>query len=170
MSFKKISKVLVPVLMFFSIIGIGFVKENSINYETQDLEYPLNVESINLEELRKSNLPIIIDFGADSCIPCKEMTPILQALNEEFQSEAIVQFVDVWKNPEVATGFPVRVIPTQVFVNSDGSPYIPSEELTMMIQFSMYLDNQTDEHIFTTHQGGLTEEQMRLILTDMGVK
>lgn len=41
--------------------------------------YPLNVtEPIDLEELKSFGIPIIIDFGADSCIPCKEMEPVLE--------------------------------------------------------------------------------------------
>lgn len=170
MTSKKFIKVIVPVLMVCSIVAIGVIKGNSSKHEIQDVEYPLNVESVNLEELGKSNLPIIIDFGADSCIPCKEMAPVLLTLNEELQGKAIVQFVDVWQYPDGANGFPVQVIPTQVFINADGTPYVPSAELSQMIQFSMYSDRETDEHVFTTHQGGLTEEQMRLILADMGVK
>ncbi len=46
--------------------------------------------------------PIIIDFGADSCIPCKEMAPVLKKLNEEWQGKVIVKFVDVWKYPDAA--------------------------------------------------------------------
>jgi thioredoxin 1 len=37
------------------------------------------------------------------------------------------------------------------------------------IEFTMYSFKETEEHAFTVHQGGLTEDQMRLILTDMGV-
>ncbi|OLN32939.1 Thioredoxin [Desulfosporosinus metallidurans] len=40
----------------------------------------------------------MIDFGADSCVPCKEMAPVLKKLNTEMQGKAIVKFVDVWKN------------------------------------------------------------------------
>lgn len=169
MNLKKISKILVPVLMVCAIGTIAVVKANSNSHEIQNVEYPLTVETVDLVELTKSKLPIIIDFGADDCIPCKEMAPVLLTLNEELQGDAIIQFVDVWKNPETVTNFPVQLIPTQVFVNSDGSPYVPSDEIATQMQFSMYADNQTNAHVFTTHQGGLTEEQMRLILADMGV-
>jgi len=39
----------------------------------------------------------------------------------------------------------------------------------MDIEFTMYALKENNQHIFTTHQGGLTEEQMRAILADMGV-
>lgn len=131
---------------------------------------PLNISTVDLDEILSHDLPVIIDFGADSCIPCKEMAPILKRLNEELRDVAVIHFVDVWKYADAAADFPVRVIPTQVFILPDGSPYVPSEGLAdeLGVEFSIYTHKDTGEHIFTTHEGGLTEEQMRGILTDMG--
>jgi thioredoxin 1 len=95
------------------------------------------------------------------------MAPVLKTLNAEKQGEAIIKFVDVWKNGDAARDFPVQVIPTQVFINADGTPYVPSDDIE--IKFTMYSKKDTDEHVFTVHQGGLTENQMRAILADMGV-
>lgn len=127
---------------------------------------PLAITSVDMESILSRKLPVIIDFGADSCIPCKEMAPVLVKLNSEYQGSAVIHFVDVWKNGSAADGFPVSVIPTQIFILPDGSPYLPSEDIG--IEFTMYNDKTTGEHIFTVHQGGLTEEQMRAILADMG--
>ena len=91
-------------------------------------------------------------------------------MNAEMQGLAIIKFVDVWVNTSAANDFPVQVIPTQVIINADGTPYVPSESMEESgIKFSMYTYKDTGEHAFTTHQGGMTEEQMRAILTDMGV-
>ncbi len=171
---ETILKILIPVIMVL-IIGAIYVTQTTkeaaaaeiVAEAEASLEFPLTVTSVDLDELAQYELPVIIDFGADECVPCVEMAPVLQTLNAEMQGSAIVQFVDVWKSPSAATGYPVQVIPTQIFVNADGTPYVPSEELG--IEFILYADIQTEEHIFTAHQGGLTEEQMRLILTDMGV-
>ena len=177
MKSSKLVKVLVPVLMICVVAGIWFtqnqeaeVQEKEESLAAAKTEFPLNITSVDLEALAEHELPIIIDFGADECVPCKQMAPVLVTLNEEMQGKAIVQFADVWKAPEAATGFPVQVIPTQVLVNADGTPYVPSDEIASTIEFMMYADRETEEHIFTAHQGGLTEEQMRLILADMGVK
>ncbi len=174
MTKKKVLRILVPAIMLVAVVGIWLFQANAdqANEEavaSSNLEYPLNVTGVDLEVLKESGLPIIVDFGADECIPCKEMAPVLVTLNEEMQGKAIVQFVDVWKSPEAASGFPVQVIPTQIIVNSDGTPYVPSEEVANEIAFSLYANSETEEHVFTAHQGGLTEEQMRLILSDMGV-
>ncbi len=168
---KKALKIIIPLVMICGIAAIWFAQsdDGEAIEGTTEMQYPLNVTSVETAALLEHNMPIIIDFGADECIPCKEMAPVLVTLNEDMQGKAIVQFVDVWKNPEAASGFPVSVIPTQILINADGTPYVPSEELASGIEFTMYLDSTTEEHVFTTHAGGLTEEQMRLILEDMGV-
>lgn len=134
---------------------------------SNDVNLQLNATSLDMDVLANYDMPIFIDFGADSCIPCRLMAPILVHYNEELQGKAIIKFVDVWKNPEVAQNFPVQVIPTQIIYNADGSPYVPSEDL--MEHFMMYYDEDTEEHIFTVHEGGLIEAEMDMIFKDMGV-
>ena len=130
-------------------------------------DFVLEASSIDLEALKKYKLPMIIDFGADSCDPCKAMAPVLKKMNEEMQGKAIIKVVDVWKNSAAAKDFPVQVIPTQVFFNADGTPYVPSDKIK--IEFIKYATKDTNKHVFTAHQGGLTEEEMRSILAEMGV-
>lgn len=130
--------------------------------------YALHAESIDLSAMQKENVPILIDFGSKTCGPCIEMAPYLETIHEQMQGKAIVRYVDVEKYPEITNEFPIMVTPTQVLINADGSPYVPSEELG--IEFVLYDSRETGEHIFTVHQGLLTVEQMRLILEDMGVK
>jgi thioredoxin 1 len=133
-------------------------------------DFVLEAESINLEQLLMNQLPIIIDFGSDSCIPCKEMAPVLQAMNAEMRGKAIIKFVDVWKHPRGASTFPIQVIPTQVIYRADGSPYVPSDAAKQSgLTFTLYQRKTTGEHVMTLHQGGLTEADMRLILGELGV-
>lgn len=152
------------------------VKDNSESVTQDEIEgtdkdsSSLEISSVDLDEIKSYGLPFIIDFGSDSCIPCKEMAPVLETLYEEWQGKAIVHFVDVWKNTTAANDFPVSVIPTQVFYNADGTPFVPSDELSKEIEFTMYSSKDTNEHIFTTHQGGVTEDQMRKIFAEMGVE
>jgi thioredoxin 1 len=135
-----------------------------------DPNFTLHTEKIDLEVLSAYKLPMILDFGSVDCIPCKAMAPVLKSMNAEMQGKAIIRFVDVWKYTNGADGFPVQVIPTQVLVTAEGKPYVPSAAMESSgIRFTMYSAKDTNEHAFTVHQGGLTEEQMRLILKDMGV-
>lgn len=138
----------------------------SATAEEQDADFALEAEAIDLAALFAYKLPIIIDFGSDSCIPCQEMAPVLKSANEDYRGKAIVQFLDVRKYPDAVGNFPVQVIPTQFFINADGTPYVPNEELG--VEFILYRAKDTQQHVFTAHQGGLTSEELNAILADMG--
>ena len=81
--------------------------------DQQAVDFALETEAIDLAALLSYKLPIIIDFGSDSCIPCQEMAPVLKSANEDYRGKAIIKFVDVWKYTDAANNFPVQVIPTQ---------------------------------------------------------
>lgn len=65
-------------------------------------------------------LPRLIDLGADKCIPCKMMAPILEQLKEDYEGQFEVVFIDVWKNPTAGRQWRIRVIPTQIFLDGSG--------------------------------------------------
>lgn len=180
-------KILILVVILIAIAVIWFVKNGdatkdatepnvestqavesgkALTSEDQEADFALEAEAIDLAALFAYKLPIIIDFGSDSCIPCQEMAPILKSANEDYRGKAIIKFVDVWKYTDAANNFPVQVIPTQVFFNADGTPYVPSDDIG--IEFGFYSTKDTQKHVFTVHQGGLTAEQMSKILADMG--
>ena len=66
-------------------------------------------------------LPRLVDLGADKCIPCKMMAPILEELKTGYAGKMNVEFIDVWKHPDEAGPYGVRVIPTQVFFDASGT-------------------------------------------------
>ncbi len=66
-------------------------------------------------------LPKLVDVGADKCIPCIKMAPILDQLKTDFVGELEVEFVDAWKHREKAASYSVQMIPTQIFYAADGS-------------------------------------------------
>jgi thioredoxin 1 len=167
-----LKKALLVIAILAAITAIWFVKNGRTQQDSAESvqqsqeDFVLEAEAIDLDALLAYQLPIIIDFGSDSCIPCKEMAPVLKSANADYQGRAIIKFVDVWKYTDAANGFPVQVIPTQILFSADGTPYVPSEDLG--IEFIFYSAKDTQEHVFTAHQGGLTDEQMRTILADMG--
>lgn len=64
-------------------------------------------------------LPRLLDLGADKCIPCKMMAPILEEIKTTYAGQLQVDFIDVWKNPRAAQEYGIRVIPTQIFFGPD---------------------------------------------------
>jgi thioredoxin 1 len=65
-------------------------------------------------------LPRLVDLGADKCIPCKMMAPILDDLKKTYVGKLEVEFIDVWKNSAAGEQYGIRVIPTQIFIGADG--------------------------------------------------
>jgi len=65
-------------------------------------------------------LPRLVDIGADKCIPCKAMAPILDELKAEYAGKFEVHFIDVWKNPDAGKKYEIQMIPTQIFFDAEG--------------------------------------------------
>ena len=68
----------------------------------------------------KQPLPKLLDLGANKCIPCKAMAPILEELKKEYAGKLTVEFIDVWKNPDAGKPYGIRMIPTQIFFDAGG--------------------------------------------------
>ncbi len=62
----------------------------------------------------------MIDLGANACVPCKMMAPIIEALQKEYAGRADILFYDVWKDPAQARKYGIRAIPTQIFFDREG--------------------------------------------------
>lgn len=59
-----------------------------------------------------SSRPVLVDFYADWCGPCKQMPPILKQVKEELKEQVRIIKVDVDRNPQIATEYKIRSIPT----------------------------------------------------------
>ncbi len=68
----------------------------------------------------KSGVPRLVDLGADKCIPCKMMIPVLADLKTNYVGQLEVEFIDVWKNPDAGKPYKINLIPTQIFYDKTG--------------------------------------------------
>ena len=76
----------------------------------------LELTDSNFDEIvLKSDKPVIVDFWAEWCGPCRMVGPIVKEIGEDFKDKAIVGKLDVDNNPEVTTRFGIRNIPTLLF-------------------------------------------------------
>jgi thioredoxin 1 len=68
----------------------------------------------------KSGKPVLVDFGSNSCLPCRQLRPILQELRQEKAGKVEILVIDVYKHQDLSREYRVQVIPTLVFFDSNG--------------------------------------------------
>jgi len=68
------------------------------------------------EEIQKSALPMIIDFWASWCAPCKLLHPVLEELEKELDGKVVVAKIDIDTSPKIAEDYAVISIPLILFV------------------------------------------------------
>lgn len=67
----------------------------------------------NFAEVIESNeLPVIVDFAAEWCAPCRKLTPILEELSVELKEKAVIAKFNIEENPKTPSQFAIRSIPT----------------------------------------------------------
>lgn len=75
----------------------------------------LEITDSNIKEVLDTDLPVLVDFWAAWCGPCRMVGPHVEALAEEWKDKAVVGKVDVDSNPETAANYGIRNIPTLLF-------------------------------------------------------
>ncbi len=124
-------------------------------------------KNLNMKKILKHKVPVMVTFGTEEDYMTQQMLPMLYDLNQALMGKAMIKFVDVGLDQSVTAEFPIATIPTEFFINADGSPYKP-----VNIQDSnliIYAEEATGDHYWTAHEGMISKEKILEIFADMGV-
>jgi thioredoxin 1 len=81
-----------------------------------------SIDTSNFEsDVLQSSTPVVVDFWAEWCGPCKMIAPSLEEISEEMGDKVTIAKVNIDENPDIAAQFGVRSIPTLV-IFKDGQP------------------------------------------------
>ena len=120
--FNKI--IIVTVLILAIIVTINLKENRAMSQKNQDrvavvVEHPK--ESNPIPITNDASLPRFLELGADKCVPCKMMQPVLEELRLDYPGKLQVDFIDVWKDPSQSQKYGVSAIPTQIIFDAHGN-------------------------------------------------
>jgi thioredoxin 1 len=107
-------------LIALAILAAAVVVVVALKQDRTPAAAPDAIAAASPDGVPARSLPRLVDLGADKCIPCKMMEPILEELKTTHAGVLEVEFIDVWKNSKAAREYGVRMIPTQIFFGADG--------------------------------------------------
>jgi len=105
-------------------IGITFVLiKSSVDQTGKSSNQKATIQNSKtvLEGQQTKRLPMLVDLGKGTCIPCKKMKPILDELMVEYEGKAIVKVIDLRYERRAAKEYGIRLIPTQIFYDAEGN-------------------------------------------------
>jgi thioredoxin 1 len=94
------------------------IHENRLKDVTA-LPPPTNTKE-EFQQAMKNGKPALVDFGANSCMPCRQLRPILKEIEKEYTGKASILIIDVYKYQDLAREYRVQLIPTLIFFNKEG--------------------------------------------------
>ena len=117
------------------------IPSSSLRREVSEAAVASEIEGVE----NPQHLPVLLEFSLDICIPCRRMKPILEQVTKEYQGMLLVKILEIEDYPYLVRQFDIRVVPTQIFLDSQGK-------------------------VFRRHEGFLDKGPLDGVLNQMGVK
>lgn len=97
-------------------------------------------DSVATAKTAAVSLPKMLDLGSTTCIPCKQMAPILDSLKILYGGKAEIAFIDIREDKESARRYGITMIPTQLFFDTTGTEvrrhigFFPADSITAQFE------------------------------------
>lgn len=137
-------RLLLVALMLIALVACRANSDKSgIEQERVDAPQPVT-DSLATQSYKVT----FLELGAESCVPCRMMKPIMRDIAAEYPGVVEVIFHDLYRDREIGQRWNVRVMPTQIFLDSEGREFFrhegfyPKEELKEMLDNFLAQVNQ----------------------------
>ena len=123
-------------LILVAMIAVGMITANGIGQSSS------NKSATQSRSKNEKPFVTFVELGSVKCIPCRQMQPVMKAIEQKYGEQVTVVFYDVWKadQSEYAEKYGIQVIPTQVFLDKDGKEFFrhegfyPEAEIDKLLQ------------------------------------
>lgn len=112
---KNSNKTIIALLLILILAACG-KNENKVQVPTGKDNKELNAAGTNVKIT-------FVELGSVTCIPCKQMQPVMKSIEEKFGGSVKVVFHDVWKDKAAQKKYNIELIPTQVFLDENGNEF-----------------------------------------------
>jgi thioredoxin 1 len=107
---EKTRKILTVLLVMGALVAVVIARHHNNQKVNGDLDFDKAVAT---------GLPVLLEIGSHTCVPCKQMMPILMELKAEYPQNFAVAFIDTAIDATAIEQYGIKLIPTQVFLDKD---------------------------------------------------
>jgi thioredoxin 1 len=114
-------------LLFLLLFGFLGCNKNESQSKAGSTNQQVKATQTDSTDKKENPKVTFVELGSNSCIPCKMMQPVMEAVEDEFGEQLKIVFHDVWKDNTPAQKYGIKLIPTQVFLDSNGVEFFRHE-------------------------------------------
>ncbi len=109
------------IITLLAVLAVSCVKKNDLAENKHD-------STGTNEKTSEAKIKVtFLELGSVSCIPCRQMQPVMKSIEEKYKGQVKVVFYDVWKDKKLAQQYGIKLIPTQVFLDENGNEFFRHE-------------------------------------------
>lgn len=131
--------------MYNKLLSLIFILPGMMLTACDNQKQEVHAESYQPEvEISGKTLVTFIELGSVNCIPCKQMQPVMKAIEKKYGDQIKIIFYDVWKagQSKYAAEYKIRLIPTQVFLDKNGKEIFRHEGFFSEEEIDKFLQKQ----------------------------